>query len=85
MTEREICLSYREAKKQNTQLQILAELNGVSRVEIIGILLRNGEKVSDSIIKQLYKRLETLDAQISEREKEYRAIVKALNGNKEEE
>lgn len=80
MTEREICLSYREAKKQNTQLQILAELNGVSRVQIIGILLRNGETVSSSVIKQLYKRLETLEAQISEREREYREIAQALSG-----
>lgn len=85
MTEREICISYREAKKQNAQLQILAELNDVSRIEIIGILLRNGEKVSDGVIKQLYKRLDTLDAQISVREKEYSAIVKALNGDTEEE
>lgn len=34
MTEREICIMYREAKNQNSQLQILAELNGVSRNEI---------------------------------------------------
>ena len=80
MTEREICRSYREAKKQNVQLQILAELNGVSRVRIIGILLRNGETVSSSVIKQLYKRLETLEAQISEREKEYLEIAQALSG-----
>lgn len=80
MTEREICRSYREAKKQNMQLQILAELNGVSRVRIIGILLRNGETVSSSVIKQLYKRLETLEAQISEREKEYLEIAQALSG-----
>lgn len=67
-------------EKQNLQLQILAELNGVSRVRIIGILLRNGETVSSSVIKQLYKRLETLEAQISEREKEYLEIAQALSG-----
>lgn len=82
MTEREICLSYREAKNRNTQLQVLAELNGTSRVRIIGILLKNGEKLSDRVISQLYKRLDVLDAQISEREREYREIVQALSGGK---
>lgn len=82
MTEREICLSYREAKKRNTQLQVLAELNGTSRERIIGILIKNGEKVSNKVTNQLYKRLDVLDAQISEREREYREIVQALNGGK---
>lgn len=40
MTEREICLSYREAKNRDTQLQVLAELNSMSRVRIIGILVK---------------------------------------------
>ena len=45
MTEREICIMYREARNQNTQLQVLAELNDVSRNEIIRILVKNGEKL----------------------------------------
>lgn len=80
MTEREICLIYREARNQNTQLQVLAELNDVSRNEIIRILVKNGEKLTDRVINQLYKRLDVLEAQISEREKEYREIVQALRG-----
>lgn len=80
MTEREIRLMYREARNKNTQLQILAELNGVSRNEIIRILVKNGEKLPDRVVNQLYKRLDVLEAQISEREREYREIVKALNG-----
>lgn len=80
MTEREICIMYREAKNQNSQLQILAELNGVSRNEIIRILVKNGEKLPSRAINQLYKRLDVLEAQISEREKEYKEIVRALNG-----
>ncbi|MCX4292248.1 MAG: hypothetical protein OSJ36_10715 [Odoribacter sp.] len=52
----------------------------MSRVRIIGILVKNGEKVSDKVANQLYKRLDVLDAQISEREREYREIVQALNG-----
>lgn len=82
MTEREICIMYRDAKNQNTQLQILAELNGVSRIEIIRILVSNGEKLTSRTVNQLYRRLDVLDAQISEREREYREIVRALSGDK---
>lgn len=82
MTEREICIMYREAKNQNTQIQILADLSSMSRIEIIKILVRNGEKLPSRAINQLYKRLDTLEAQISKREKEYREIVQALNGGK---
>lgn len=81
MTEREICCMYRDARNQNTQLQILAELNGVSRNEIIRILVKNGEKLPSRVINQLYKRLDVLEVQISEREKEYREIVRALKGD----
>ena len=80
MTEREICLSYREAKDKRKQIPILADLSEKSKPEIIGILLRNGENVMKQDIEQLYTRLDTLDAQIAEREREYRAIVKALTG-----
>jgi predicted patatin/cPLA2 family phospholipase len=73
---------YREAKNRNAQLQIMAELNNVSRNEIIMILVRNGEKLSSRVIEQLFRRLDTLDAQIHEREKEYREIVKVLSGGK---
>lgn len=82
MTEREICIMYREAKNQNAQIQILADLNSMNKIEIIKILVRNGEKLPSRAINQLYKRLDALEAQISEREKEYREIVQALNGGK---
>lgn len=84
MTEREICIMYREARNQNTQLQVLAELNDVSRNEIIRILVKNGEKLPSRAINQLYKRLDVLEAQISEREKEYKEIVQALNGGEKQ-
>ena len=80
MTEREICIMYRGTRNQNQQLQILAELNNVSRNEIIRILVKNGEKLPSRAINQLYKRLDILDAEIFEREKEDREIVRALNG-----
>lgn len=82
MTEREICIMYRGVKNQNAQIQILADLNSMNRIEIIKILVRNGEKLPSRAINQLYKRLDALEAQISEREKEYREIVQALNGGK---
>ena len=72
---------YREAKNQNAQIQILADLSSMSRIEIIKILVRNGEKLPSRVINQLYKRLDVLEAQISEREKEYREIVRTLNGS----
>ncbi len=80
MTEKEICLMYREAKNKDLQLSILAELNDVSRNEIIRILVKNGDKLSVRVINQLYKRLDVLDVQITEKQKEYREIVRALNG-----
>lgn len=60
MTEREICGSFRRAENQKQQIQILTELTCKSKYQIIGILLRNGEKVPKSIENQLYKRLDAL-------------------------
>lgn len=51
MTEREICGSFRRAENQKQQIQILTELTCKSKYQIIGILLRNGEKVPKSIEK----------------------------------
>lgn len=45
MTEGEICRQYRSAKDRASQLQILADLNCVPRLEIIKILMHNGEQV----------------------------------------
>lgn len=82
MKESEICSSYRRAKNQNEQIKILTELTCKSRLEIIAILMRNGENLPSRVINQLYKRLDALENQISEREKEYREIVQVLNGGK---
>ena len=72
--------SFRRAENQKQQIQILTELTCKSKYQIIGILLRNGEKVPKSIENQLYKRLDALDAQIFECEMEYKEIVTALTG-----
>lgn len=84
MTEYEICCLYRESRNHVTQLQILAELNATDRNQIIGILVKNGEEIPERVIGQLYKRLDELDAQISALEKEYKGIIRALNGNSDE-
>lgn len=46
-TQDEICRSYRMAKDRTKQIQIMAELNGVSREEIIKTLVRGGEIPGD--------------------------------------
>lgn len=49
VTEREICGSFRRAENQKQQIQILTELTCKSKYQIIGILLRNGEKVPKAL------------------------------------
>lgn len=71
---------YREARNRETQVQILAELNSTDRIEIIRILLKNGEKLPARVINKLYSRLDTLEKQIFEKEREYCGIVRALRG-----
>lgn len=46
-TPNEICRAYRLAKDRTKQIQIMAELNGVSKEEIIKTLVRGGEIPSD--------------------------------------
>lgn len=41
-TPNEICRAYRLAKDRTKQIQIMAELNGVSKEEIIKTLVRGG-------------------------------------------
>lgn len=108
MSEREICYLYRVARNQNTQLQVLAELNDTDQNEIIRILVKNGEKIPERAVNKLYKKLNVIDKkiaklgqqykeninesykrlvlneQITELEKEYREIVRALSGCKNE-
>lgn len=80
MTAREICHSYRNARHKAQQIQILAELNAVDSLEIIKALVRGGEKLPDSTVNKLFKRLDKLEMEIREREREYRAIAAALKG-----
>lgn len=80
MTAREICYSYRSAKYKAQQIQILAELNSVDSLEIIKVLVHGGEKLPDSTVNNLFKRLDKLEMEIREREREYKAIAATLKG-----
>lgn len=82
MTAREICYSYRNARHKAQQIQILAELNGVDSLEIIKVLVRGGEELPASTVNKLFKRLDKLEMEIREREREYKAIAAALKGEK---
>lgn len=60
------------------KMLILAGMNRTRKLEIIKIMLMNGEKLAERDINKLYKRLDVLEEQIAEREKEYRMIVDVL-------
>lgn len=80
MTEGEICRSFRSAKDKARQIKVLAQLNGTDSLEIIKTLTLGGEELPKGTVGRLYKRLETLEAQIREREREYKAIAAVLKG-----
>ena len=82
MTDREICRSYHAARHKAQQIQILAELNDIDSLEIIKALVRGGERLPDSTVNKLFKRLDKLEMEIREREREYKAIAAALKGEK---
>lgn len=75
MTEREICASYREAKNQYAQIQVLADLNCIERKDVVKILVRNGEKVKKRAFKLLSRWSDRLQKQITEMEQEYRKLA----------
>ncbi len=68
----DICMRYRQAKYPDRQIQILAELNSMSKVEVIGILIGNGEKIQRRTVNQLHKKMETLKKKIAAAEEEYK-------------
>ena len=82
MTAREICRSYHSARHKAQQIQILAELNAVDSLEIIKALVHGGERLPNSTVNKLFKRLDKLEMEIREREREYKAIAAALKGEK---
>ena len=61
MTEREICISYKGARQPNEQTQILADLNGMKRIEIIKILVKNHVELAGQTVRYLQRRLDQLN------------------------
>ena len=84
MTEREICISYREARNPIEQLRILADLNCMDKVEIVRILIRNGEKLTKPTIDLIYKWLDQLDRRLVKKERKYLEITKNKHCKKPE-
>ena len=78
MIASEICRSYHSARHKAQQIQILAELNDTDSLEIIKVLVHGGEELPDSTVNKLFKRLDKLEMEIREREREYKAIAAAL-------
>lgn len=83
MSEREICSDYRNAKDRNEQITVLAELNGIGRIDVIRILVKNGERLTCKVSSQLERRLDTLNGKIAKLEQEYHEITWLINGGKE--
>ena len=80
VTEREICSSYKHAKYKNRQIGILAELNSMDWIEVAGILIRNGEKIPHETIIRMCRKLDALEKQIAEKEREYKRIAGFMKG-----
>lgn len=80
MSDGEICREYRWARNQDEQIRVLSDLNVADPVEIILILHENGEQLTNHAHSQLQQRLDVLNDEIVDREREYRRIAAALNG-----
>lgn len=78
MTEAEICRSYKNAKNQVTQIGILADLSGLSKIRVIVILKKHGIRIPEVWEKRLEKYLDVIDGKIRELETEYKEIARAI-------
>lgn len=74
MTDREICISYKGARMPNVQIQILADLNSVSKMEIISILVKNNIELTRQTVRYMHRRLDQLDGRIAKKESKCREI-----------
>lgn len=79
ISDQEICISYKGARNPNEQIQILADLNNVSRTEIICILVKNNVELTRMTVRRLHKRLDQLDARIAKKELKRREIDENRN------
>lgn len=96
MSDEEICREYRLSKNKWEMTEILAELNMRTRLDILAILLNNGEDVVKPIkrkdgkclvkgkiyYRMLQERLDRLDERIANAEAEYRETALLLKAGK---
>ena len=96
MSDDEICREYRLSKNKWEMIQILAELNMETRLDILSILLSNGEDVVKPVkrkdgkclekgkmyYRMLQERLDRLDERIAKAEAEYRETALLLKAGK---
>lgn len=80
--KKDICRRYREAKYPDRQIEILADLNTMSKMMVIGILSGNGEELPESTVKRLCRKMETLKKKIAAAEKEYKENARNVDYTK---
>lgn len=76
MTEHEICISYKGARQPNEQAQILADLNGIKRIEVIKILVGNHVELTGQTVRYLQRRLDQLNDVLVEKERKRKEAMK---------
>lgn len=79
MTEREICISYKGARQPNEQTQILADLNGMKRIEIIKILVENHVELAGQTVRYLQRRLDQLNEVLVKKEQKRKEAMEKRN------
>lgn len=97
MSDEEICRRYRTAKNRWEMTEILAQLNMMKRIDILEILLENGEdivkpmkrkdgkpvKKGREYYEKLQVRLDHIESTIAKYESEYREIALLIKAGKE--
>lgn len=86
MSSNEIVKSYQQATSKKNQVQILSELNGCSRNEILKILIIAGEDITKAttkkqkeyVVNMIYDLLDETEEEVKAAEHKYMAIVECL-------
>lgn len=79
MTEHEICISYKGARQPNEQTQILADLNGMKRTEIIKILVENHVELAGQTVQYLQRRMDQMNEVLVKKEQKRKEAMKKRN------
>ena len=84
MDENDVIGMYRDAKNKDRQIDILAELMDMSKYEVMAALVAGGQELPARTRGVTLRRLQFLEVRIRDMEEEYKAIVRALTGEKED-